>query len=279
MPDPSDNSSAQSDSVPDEKQCRICLDGEDPQLGRLIRPCLCKGSISYVHVKCLQKWRNASTSQSAFYACPQCHYRYAFARTRALGIATNPLFIGILAAFFFTLIVFSASFLATFFMQGIENPDTGTGFYYSSYYTWPYDVASDLMKIAFNFLRDEDIIHTRRPASVPLRRRPKKPSGPPGLLARFFGRFVLGLPVVGVASVVHLLWTMSLLGPMHMVTRWRRFRSGNRRDGSRDIAALLLMIAIIAGAIRALWQVYRWTEKLAKRVLLRAEDAILEVNV
>ncbi len=32
----------------EEKQCRICLDGEDsvPELGRLIRPCLCKGSIS-----------------------------------------------------------------------------------------------------------------------------------------------------------------------------------------------------------------------------------------
>ena len=30
----------------DAKQCRICLEGEDPQLGRLIRPCLCKGSIS-----------------------------------------------------------------------------------------------------------------------------------------------------------------------------------------------------------------------------------------
>lgn len=30
----------------EEKQCRICLDGEDPELGRLIRPCLCKGSVS-----------------------------------------------------------------------------------------------------------------------------------------------------------------------------------------------------------------------------------------
>lgn len=31
-----------------EKQCRICLDGLDAEreLGRLIRPCLCKGSIS-----------------------------------------------------------------------------------------------------------------------------------------------------------------------------------------------------------------------------------------
>jgi len=31
-----------------EKQCRICLDGVEAEneLGRLIRPCLCKGSIS-----------------------------------------------------------------------------------------------------------------------------------------------------------------------------------------------------------------------------------------
>lgn len=35
------------EAKPEEtKQCRICLDGEDPELGRLIRPCLCKGSIS-----------------------------------------------------------------------------------------------------------------------------------------------------------------------------------------------------------------------------------------
>lgn len=35
-----------SDETEDSKQCRICLDGEVPELGRLIRPCLCKGSIS-----------------------------------------------------------------------------------------------------------------------------------------------------------------------------------------------------------------------------------------
>ncbi len=32
----------------EEKQCRICLDGLDAvqELGRLIKPCLCRGSIS-----------------------------------------------------------------------------------------------------------------------------------------------------------------------------------------------------------------------------------------
>jgi hypothetical protein len=34
------------DIPPPDKQCRICLDGPDDALGRLIRPCLCRGSIS-----------------------------------------------------------------------------------------------------------------------------------------------------------------------------------------------------------------------------------------
>lgn len=29
-----------------QPQCRICLDGPDPDLGRLIRPCLCSGTVS-----------------------------------------------------------------------------------------------------------------------------------------------------------------------------------------------------------------------------------------
>jgi E3 ubiquitin-protein ligase DOA10 len=98
-------------NIPEEKQCRICFDGVEAEreLGRLIRPCLCKGSISvrahtttghyfrfnlilrkYVHVKCLQKWRNTSLSTGAFFSCPQCHYKYRFARTRIVGLASNP---------------------------------------------------------------------------------------------------------------------------------------------------------------------------------------------
>lgn len=91
-----------------EKQCRICFDGEDESLGRLIRPCLCRGSISvshfcitylstltciyfqYVHVTCLKRWRNTSFANNSFYRCPQCHYHYHFARTKAVGLATNP---------------------------------------------------------------------------------------------------------------------------------------------------------------------------------------------
>lgn len=44
----------------------------------------------YVHVKCLQRWRTRSTGHNAFYCCPQCKFHYRFARTKAVGLATNP---------------------------------------------------------------------------------------------------------------------------------------------------------------------------------------------
>ena len=104
---------ADTDDQQNLPQCRICLDGPDPDLGRLIRPCLCSGTVSvcrpspslqpltqtraknltvllqHVHLACLQRWRNTSANASAFFVCPQCHYRYRFARTKIVGLATN----------------------------------------------------------------------------------------------------------------------------------------------------------------------------------------------
>ena len=37
------------------KQCRICLEEDDKEY---ISPCLCKGSLKYVHRDCLKQWRN-----------------------------------------------------------------------------------------------------------------------------------------------------------------------------------------------------------------------------
>ncbi|KAI9065836.1 zf-C3HC4-domain-containing protein [Trametes sanguinea] len=255
-----------SDGAEDTKQCRICLDGEDPELGRLIRPCLCKGSISYVHVKCLQRWRTTSPSHSAFYACPQCGYHYHFARTRVLGIATNPVVIAALSSLLFTIIVFMSSFVATWFMGDYEDD------YLSWYSVWyPVDVFRGLVRTTIGFF-DETILNDpailRRRGSY----RVKEPRGPPSLLTRFIRRFLLGLPVVGAGSIAHMLWSF----PMP----FQYFRMRTRRIGrqSKDLVALIFLAVVIAGAARALYKVYKWTERMSKRMLLRAEDAILEVS-
>jgi len=56
-------------STKEGRQCKICLGGEEEEdeLGRLISPCKCKGTIKYVHLECLNRWRKVPTP-----ACPWC---------------------------------------------------------------------------------------------------------------------------------------------------------------------------------------------------------------
>lgn len=87
------------------RQCRICLETVQPttqtpsenlpnflqgtpnvvyedESGRLIRPCLCKGSSKYVHEECLQAWRHADPSYGRrnYWQCPTCNFKYRLAR-------------------------------------------------------------------------------------------------------------------------------------------------------------------------------------------------------
>lgn len=61
--------------------CRICYgterDGED---GPLFRPCSCRGTMAWVHMECLDRWRKTSVNPRSFYRCDQCHFQYRLGR-------------------------------------------------------------------------------------------------------------------------------------------------------------------------------------------------------
>ena len=64
-------------------QCRICFAGaEDATRGRLFSPCLCRGSMSHVHVECLNAWRAMSSNASSSARCDACRYVYVLKRAR-----------------------------------------------------------------------------------------------------------------------------------------------------------------------------------------------------
>ncbi|KAM4066849.1 RING-variant domain-containing protein [Hirsutella rhossiliensis] len=89
------------------RTCRICLDTEqpkypsnvtstlgfssassrpsyvsdDPELGRLLSPCKCKGSQKYVHEGCLNSWRLTNPMAARnYWQCPTCKFNYRLAR-------------------------------------------------------------------------------------------------------------------------------------------------------------------------------------------------------
>ena len=64
------------DGPPADAVCRICFGSAfENGAGRLISPCMCIGSMRYVHVCCLNDWRQESANPRSFYQCDQCGVR------------------------------------------------------------------------------------------------------------------------------------------------------------------------------------------------------------
>ena len=65
----------------DAVTCRICqMTASESTPGDIfIQPCHCTGTLSHVHISCLNEWR--ATSSTAAFKCYVCHYSYRIERT------------------------------------------------------------------------------------------------------------------------------------------------------------------------------------------------------
>ncbi|KAI5256324.1 hypothetical protein E4T42_01552 [Aureobasidium subglaciale] len=70
-----------SDSLPSFLRSAPNVTYESEDGGRLLRPCLCKGSQKYVHEECLQAWRLQNpAAKRNYWQCPTCRYKYRLER-------------------------------------------------------------------------------------------------------------------------------------------------------------------------------------------------------
>lgn len=72
---------------------RVVYESSDPEFGRLLRPCKCKGSSRYVHEGCLRKWRHSDPDYSKrnFWHCPTCRFQYRLERLTWAHWISSPL--------------------------------------------------------------------------------------------------------------------------------------------------------------------------------------------
>ncbi|KAK4146461.1 uncharacterized protein C8A04DRAFT_34928 [Dichotomopilus funicola] len=92
---------------------RVRYVSEDPELGRLISPCRCKGSQRYVHEGCLQAWRNASPlSDRNYWRCPTCQFEYRLQRLRWGRWLSSKALRGVLTVVIMVATIFILGFVA-----------------------------------------------------------------------------------------------------------------------------------------------------------------------
>ena len=58
-------------------ECRICYE-EETANNVLITPCLCSGSRKFVHLNCLEIWRQYNGTDIK--KCTECHAEYKFGK-------------------------------------------------------------------------------------------------------------------------------------------------------------------------------------------------------
>eukprot|EP01050_Picozoa_sp_SAG11_P005104 SAG11_NODE_346_length_10432_cov_4.883770_4_plen_83_part_00 len=79
----------------------------------------------YVHVDCLNQWRNTSVNANSFYQCDSCKYRYSFKRARYASLLRSALLVNLAALFIFLLIIVGMGYTARFLDWALFNGGLG----------------------------------------------------------------------------------------------------------------------------------------------------------
>ncbi|ORY28832.1 hypothetical protein BCR39DRAFT_559395 [Naematelia encephala] len=264
----------------DEPQCRICFGGveEEEMLGRLISPCLCSGSMRYVHVQCINAWRGTGTNAKAFMECPQCHHHYRLRRTLISGIATSRPLLLLLSSTFFLLLTLSSGALIHYLLlsprlsSSILSPDvrlsTGNLFDLDMDDDYMYDGGGIVIigggttlvaDVVFGAIQAFTLIASRLSEldlGMPL---------PPFLssIVYWLGlRVLLGISLLGSLSFISLLLSFSLFAPLQIANNFRggffrRFRTAQRTEGGgTSVGTIMIVLFVLVGAVNSMRRAY-----------------------
>ncbi|KNG86472.1 RING finger domain protein [Aspergillus nomiae NRRL 13137] len=231
-----------SDNIPGflQPKARVVYESSDAELGRLLRPCKCKGSSRYVHEGCLQAWRHADPGYSKrnFWHCPTCGFQYRLERlTWARWISSTSAQLGLtLLILMFT--VFTLGFVADPIINLYINP---------------------METIIYSDFWDSSTVSSVLPTEKQ---------------ASWITHFVKGLASLGFLSFIKAIVAMSPWQWWHV--RPSGLVSSGRTTG-RSRAASITWVVILVGVCSFLWAVYKGVRSWSRRALEKAGERVMDV--
>ncbi|KAK4155087.1 hypothetical protein C8A00DRAFT_13848 [Chaetomidium leptoderma] len=218
---------------------RVRYVSEDPELGRLLSPCKCKGSQKYVHQGCLQAWRNAAPlSDRNYWRCPTCQFEYQLQRLRWSRWLSSKLLRGTLTVLIMVVTVFVLGFVA----------DPIIGFWVDPFGS----LAGTLMDLEF----EEPIVVDDEAAGWAI-------------------HFVKGFLSLGLLGFLK---TMFVMSPWHWFNV-RVGGGGRRRRGTgRDRMEQVNWALVVIGVLTFLGATWKFVNHLMAKTLEKASDHVLDVQ-
>lgn len=218
---------------------RVRYLSEDPELGRLISPCKCKGSQRYVHEGCLQAWRNASPlSDRNYWRCPTCHFEYRLERLRWGRWLSSRMLRVTLTLFIMVATIFALGFIA----------DPILGFWDDPFGS----IVGGLMDIEF----DEPILADDGPSS-------------------WAGHFLRGFLSLGILGFLK---TMFFMSPFNWINLRFGGAGRRRRAAGRDRMETINWGLVLIGVLTFLGATWKFVNHLMAKTLENARDRVVDVQ-
>ncbi|GAB7355688.1 hypothetical protein MBLNU459_g6391t1 [Dothideomycetes sp. NU459] len=244
------------------RTCRICLETVQPTFappassisgvfqsspsvtyesddgGRLVRPCLCKGSQKYVHEACLTAWRMQDpTEKRNYWQCPTCRYSYRLERmtwARWISSTTSQIFL--------TFLIF---LVATFVLGYVADPIINL-------YLDPYGTLSSVPSHRTSALLPEDEPIT------------------------WIEHFVKGLASLGLLGFAKFLLTLSPIHWFNMRTSGA-IPGGRPGTAGRDRMQQISWIAVLVGVATVVWAVWKGVRAWSRKTLESFSEKVMDV--
>ncbi|KAH7319657.1 hypothetical protein B0I35DRAFT_429523 [Stachybotrys elegans] len=214
---------------------------EDPDLGRLLSPCKCKGSQKYVHEGCLQAWRLANpTATRNYWSCPTCKFSYRMARLQYAAVLRS--------VWLRSLISLAVLVICTFAFGFIADPILDLWF----------DPVGTLSDTVTSVITDIEAMN------------PPKYQYSSTWGEHFLkGFFSLGL--------VGLFKSMLAMGPLHWFNVRIGLGSGRRGTGRARVDNINLAYVLI-GAFTFLVGIWKVVNAVITRILKRVSDRVVDIG-
>lgn len=212
----------------------------EDEYGRLLKPCMCRGSSRYIHELCLLRSRTENNRKGSMWKCHECGHQFSFQRLRIQRWLSSWISAAFLTILFMVLLTFFLGFIADPIINICMDP-------YDSF-------------MGHESIWDELEVRPVRDSRL-------------SAWSQHFAKGFISMGLVGFAKSL-------LLNPLQYINlRWSGGMSSRTTTSGRNRAVNVQWVALVIGLCSAFAFFYRWVQAIMQRMLVRLGNNIVDTRL
>lgn len=226
--------------IPMQFQTPIVEYKNEDEYGRLLKPCMCRGSSRYIHELCLLRSRTENNRKESMWKCHECGHQFSFQKLRIQRYLNSKISAAFLTILFMVYLMFVLGFIADPIINICLDP---------------YD---SLM--GYESIWDELEVRPARESKL-------------SAWSQHFAKGFISMGLVGFLKTL-------LVNPFYWLNiRWGGGITSRSSHTGRSRAVNVQLFALAIGVCSAFAFFYRWVQAIMQRLLVRIGNNIVDTKL